>query len=60
MRTFDALYAIAADRKGGVDALEDMIPLPDPTVVDMPEDRWLATLTKCVFQAGFNWKVIRY
>ena len=24
----------------------------------MPEDRWLSIITKCVFQAGFNWKVI--
>ena len=58
MRTFDDLYAIAAERKGGADALEEMIPLPDPNVMQIPEDRWLATLTKCIFQAGFNWKVI--
>ena len=58
MRTFDELYAIAAERKGGAEALEELIPLPDPKVTEMPEDRWLAILTKCIFQAGFNWKVI--
>lgn len=58
MRTFDELYAIAAERKGGAEALEELIPLPDPKVTEMPEDRWLANLTKCIFQAGFNWKVI--
>ncbi|WP_127114267.1 DNA-3-methyladenine glycosylase I [Shimia sediminis] len=58
MRSFDELYAMAAERKGGKEALEDMIPLPDPKVTEMPEDRWLAVMTKCIFQAGFNWKVI--
>ena len=24
----------------------------------IPDDRWLAQATKCIFQAGFNWKVI--
>lgn len=58
MRHFDELYAIAADRKGGPDALEDLIPRPDPNVTALPEDRWLSLFTKGVFQAGFNWKVI--
>ena len=58
MRTFDELYAIAAERKGGADALEDLIPLPDPDATAMSEDRWLAIMTKCIFQAGFNWKVV--
>ncbi len=60
MRHFDEIYAIAADRKGGADTLETM--LPDPVspseLAKVPEDRWLAQLTKSVFQAGFNWKVI--
>lgn len=58
MRSFDDLYSIAADRKGGAAALEEIIPHPDPNVTALPEERWLATMTKCVFQAGFNWKVI--
>ncbi|MCP9483629.1 DNA-3-methyladenine glycosylase I [Shimia sp. CNT1-13L.2] len=58
MRHFDDLYAIAADRKGGPDALEDLIPRPDPNVTALPEDRWLSLFTKGIFQAGFNWKVI--
>ena len=24
----------------------------------IPDDRWLAMATRCIFQAGFNWKVI--
>lgn len=60
MRHFDEIYAIAADRKGGADTLETMLPEPvSPTeLAKVPEDRWLAQLTKSVFQAGFNWKVI--
>lgn len=58
MRHFDDLYAIAADRKGGAQALEDMIPRPDASVTALPEDRWLSIFTRSIFQAGFNWKVI--
>ncbi|MDP2578531.1 DNA-3-methyladenine glycosylase I [Shimia thalassica] len=58
MRSFQDLYDIAADRKGGPEALEAMIPKPDPNVSQLPEDRWLSLFTKGVFQAGFNWKVI--
>ena len=58
MRSFQDLYDIAADRKGGPEALEAMIPKPDPNVSLLPEDRWLSLFTKGVFQAGFSWKVI--
>ena len=58
MHSFNELYAIAAARKGGTAALEEMLARPDRDVTALPEDRWLATMTKCVFQAGFNWKVI--
>ncbi|MDO6482461.1 DNA-3-methyladenine glycosylase I [Shimia thalassica] len=58
MRSFQDLYDIAADRKGGPEALEAMIPKPDPNVSQLPEDRWLSLFTKGVFQAGFSWKVI--
>ncbi len=27
-------------------------------LVKIPEDRWLSTITRCIFQAGFSWKVI--
>lgn len=57
MRAFDEIFQIAADRKGGTDALEAMLD-PVADVRDVPEDRWLAQFTKSVFQAGFNWKVI--
>ncbi len=58
MRSFDEIFAIAASRHGGSEALEAKLPRPDPDVTNLPEDRWLAVMTRCIFQAGFNWKVI--
>ncbi|PSL19641.1 DNA-3-methyladenine glycosylase I [Shimia abyssi] len=60
MRSFDDIFDIAAERKGGADALNASLasPLAPAELAKIPEDRWLAQLTKCVFQAGFNWKVV--
>ena len=60
MRPFDEIFAIAARRKGGADALNARLskPLSPAELAAIPEDRWLSTMTKCVFQAGFNWKVV--
>jgi 3-methyladenine DNA glycosylase Tag len=60
MRDFNEIYAIAADRHGGVDALEAKLtpPLSPAELAAIPDDRWLSTITRSVFQAGFNWKVI--
>jgi len=60
MRSFDEIFAIAADRKGGPDALEALLSKPQTAeaLAAIPDDRWLAKLTQMVFSAGFNWKVI--
>lgn len=60
MRHFDDLFAIAADRKGGATELEAMLspPLSTDALARIPDDRWLSQMTKSIFQAGFNWKVI--
>lgn len=60
MRSFDEIFAIAAARKGGEEALNAMLepPLSRPQLAEIGEDRWLAQFTKSVFQAGFNWQVI--
>lgn len=60
MRRFDEIFAIAAERHGGAQALEARLtrPRPQAELAALPEDRWLAAMTKCIFQAGFNWKVI--
>lgn len=60
MRSFEEIYAIAAKRKGGKEALEVLLnkPLPGSELIVAPDDRWLSCMAKCVFQAGFNWKVV--
>ena len=60
MRRFHDLYDIAAARKGGTEALEALLEPPPPAaqVAAIPGDRWLAGLTRGIFNAGFNWKVV--
>ncbi|SEK67831.1 DNA-3-methyladenine glycosylase I [Roseovarius azorensis] len=60
MRHFNEIFRIAADRKGGETALEAMLepPLPATDLARIPDHRWLSTIAKCIFQSGFNWKVI--
>ena len=33
-------------------------PLPQKSLAEIADDRWLSMMTKCVFNAGFNWRVI--
>ncbi|WP_306200676.1 DNA-3-methyladenine glycosylase I [Ruegeria discodermiae] len=60
MRHFDEIYDIAAHRKGGPDALEALLSTPrsKAELRAIPDDRWLSEMARCLFQAGFNWKVI--
>lgn len=60
MRHFDEIYEIAAQRHGSAKALETKVepPLTNAELAQIPADRWLAQMVKCVFQAGFNWKVV--
>ena len=62
MQSFDVIYARAADRKGGEAALEAQLAewrsKPRDEVAATPDDRWLAQMSRGVFQAGFNWRVI--
>lgn len=58
MRSFDEIFAIAADRHGGADALKARLPQPATDFAAIPDDRVLAQMTRCIFQAGFHWKVI--
>ncbi len=60
MRSFQEIFDIASERKGGVQALEDLLePATSAAkLADIPNDRWLAMMAKCIFNAGFNWKVV--
>ena len=60
MRKFSEIHAIAADRKGGEAALEALLdkPASRAKLAAVPDHRWLSCMAKCVFQAGFNWRVV--
>lgn len=60
MRTFDEIFAIAAKRKGGAEALEALLEpaAASEELAKVPDDRWLSMMAKCIFNAGFNWKVV--
>lgn len=62
MRPFADLYARAARRKGGPEALEALIPqpLPPAKLRRIGDDRWLSAMTQSVFQAGFVWRVVEH
>jgi 3-methyladenine DNA glycosylase Tag len=62
MQTFDEIFERAAARKGGAAALEVLIaefpPKSHAELIATPDHRWLAEISRSVFQAGFNWRVI--
>jgi len=60
MPGFAAIYARAAERQGGAGALEKLLPdnLSAESLIALDESRFLAEMTRCIFQAGFVWRVI--
>lgn len=58
--SFDRIYQWAVDRKGGEAALQALLPdVAGPGVLaGLGDDRYLSELTRCVFKAGFVWRVI--
>ncbi len=63
MRPFEEIEAVAAARKGGADRLSALLAEHDPPksaaeLERIGDDRWLSMFTRCVFRAGFSWKVI--
>ena len=60
MHSFEVIHNRAADRKGGISELNKLLPeLPDrEAVAALDESRFLAEMTRCIFQAGFVWRVI--
>lgn len=60
MEKFKTIYARALKRKGGKAQLEKLLPerVSKKKLAAIPDDRWLSIITKGVFRAGFNWKII--
>jgi 3-methyladenine DNA glycosylase Tag len=59
MRSFDDIWALTVERKGEA-AVRDALLFPkDRTeIAATPDDRILSLMTRCIFQSGFNWKVV--
>ena len=58
---FKTVLKAARDRKGGPRKLEAMLPVPPASPAKLrglKDDMVLSTLSKGVFRAGFNWKVV--
>ncbi|PCI38519.1 MAG: 3-methyladenine DNA glycosylase [Rhodospirillaceae bacterium] len=57
MRSFEEIYEISAERKGGVDKLEAL--LAESSIrPEQADDRWLSRMAEYIFKAGFTWKVV--
>ncbi len=57
---FEEIYFRAVEHKGGVGELSLLLPeaSASASVIALPESRFLAEMTRCLFQAGFVWRVI--
>ena len=58
--TYESLYELAAKNRGGVDQLEAILPKAKsaPQLAAQSDDRYLSMITRCIFRAGFVWRVI--
>jgi 3-methyladenine DNA glycosylase Tag len=57
---FSAIYDRACQRHGGENALAALLPAVKSrrSLVRVGDDRCLAQMTRCIFQAGFVWRVV--
>ncbi|NNC98805.1 MAG: DNA-3-methyladenine glycosylase I [Gammaproteobacteria bacterium] len=60
MRKFEQIKLLAEKRKGGAEQLSKLLPPPVPLakLAAVTDDRYLAQMSRCVFNAGFHWRVI--
>ena len=60
MISFASILDVAVRNKGGLDEL--LASLPEVKTTEqlraIPDDRYLSEMSRCVFRAGFSWKVI--
>lgn len=62
IKKFAVMYNRAAKTKGGEAELQALWPstLAPEALKDIADDRWLSHMTKCVFRAGFVWRVVEH
>lgn len=60
MTKFETLYKLAVKSKGGKDELEAVLPKVKARkdLASIGDDRYLSMITRCIFRAGFVWRVI--
>lgn len=60
MERFENIYQRACERHGGEAELASLMParLSQEDLSTIPSDRFLSEMTRCVFQAGFVWRVV--
>ena len=60
MTSFEALYDTAVTNKGSPKLLEAIMPSikTSSELAEISDDRYLSMMTRCVFRAGFVWRVI--
>jgi 3-methyladenine DNA glycosylase Tag len=62
LRSFDKIFALAAERKGGRAALNKLLAETQPraprAIAKLGDDRVLAAMTRAVFAGGFGWHII--
>ncbi|MET4025626.1 DNA-3-methyladenine glycosylase I [Marinobacter sp. MBR-99] len=57
---FSEFYNVALARKGGEQALQTLLPpvVEKSRLAEVGDDRYLSEITRCIFKAGFVWRVI--
>jgi len=60
MKKFKLIREAAKKRKGGEKQLKKLLgdPVKPASLKKISDDRYLAQITRCVFNAGFHWRVI--
>lgn len=60
MERFSEVYARACEQYGGARELQRLLPKVRSAraLAATKDNRWLAQMTRCVFQAGFVWRVV--
>lgn len=57
---FKEFYNVALARKGGEQTLQALLPpvVEKSRLAEVGDDRYLSEITRCIFKAGFVWRVI--
>lgn len=60
MPKFQPILDRALFNKGGEKSLQQLLPnaLSKQQLSDIPDDRYLAEMAKCIFRSGFVWKIV--